>query len=101
MQDILDKEPNTDEVHENTKKKMSRYGQEDFFFPKRPDPVWGPPSLVFYGYWGSFSVRNWRDLQLATHLLSSNVVKSDWSFTLTPLLLLHGLMSYNYIWFTY
>jgi hypothetical protein len=23
--------------------------------PKRPDPLWGPPSFIFDGYWGTFS----------------------------------------------
>jgi hypothetical protein len=30
----------------------SRLGQEFFFFPQRPDCLWGPPNLLCNGYRG-------------------------------------------------
>jgi hypothetical protein len=28
-------------------------GREFFFWPLRPDRLWGPPSLLSNGYWGT------------------------------------------------
>jgi hypothetical protein len=32
-------------------------GSATFFFsPQRPDRLWGPPALLYNGYWGPFPV---------------------------------------------
>jgi hypothetical protein len=53
--------------------------------PKRPDHLWGPPNLLFSGYWCSFPElkRMGRDVDHSTP--SSARVKNEWICTSTPL----------------
>jgi hypothetical protein len=50
---------------------ISVTGKRLFSFPKHPDQLWGPPNLLFNGYWQFFPPRvkvgGW-DTKLATHL---------------------------------
>jgi hypothetical protein len=53
-------------------------GRGFFFSPLRPDWLWGPPSLLFNGYWGPFpggEVRPGRDADHSTP--SSAEVKNE------------------------
>jgi hypothetical protein len=58
---------------------------------KHPDHLWGPPSIVFSGYWGSFlgERQTWYE---AKHLPASTAgVRNEWSYTSTPPVLPHGI----------
>jgi hypothetical protein len=45
-----------------------RVGARFFFSPRRPDRLWGPPSLLSNGCGGSFSGGEAAGVKLATHL---------------------------------
>jgi len=61
-----------------------------FASKKVPDPLWGPPSLLFSIYGGSFSGLN-RSGRPDDHSPSSSAeVKKDWSRTSTPPIGIHG-----------
>jgi hypothetical protein len=65
-------------------------GREFFYTPPRPDRLWSPPSLVPNGYQGLFP---WgRGVKLTTHLHLVLRSKSEWSYTSTPPILLHGVV---------
>ena len=53
--------------------------------PKRPDYLWGPPNLLFSGYWCSFPElkRTGHDVDHSTP--SSAGAKNEWIYTSTPL----------------
>jgi hypothetical protein len=65
--------------------------QAVFSFPKRPDPLCGPPSFLFNRYRGSFpGIR--RPRRGTDHLPPPPAeVKNEWSHTTTPLIRLHGV----------
>jgi len=51
-----------------------------FSSPKCPDWFWGPPSLLFNGYWGSFLGVKWPGCKFD----HSPSVQIEWSYTYTP-----------------
>ena len=58
---------------------------------KLPDRLWGPPSLLFDGTWGSFLAVN-RPGRGADHSPPCRAeVKNVWSYTSTPSICLHGV----------
>jgi hypothetical protein len=58
---------------------------------KRPDLLWGPPSIVFSGYLGSF-LRERQTWYEAKHLPTSTAgVRNEWSYTSTPLIFPHDI----------
>jgi hypothetical protein len=67
--------------------------------PKRPDRLWGPPSLIFSRYRGSFPGVK-QPGSLFNHSLPFSVeVKSEWSYTTTPPIRLHAVDSYSGFFF--
>jgi hypothetical protein len=52
--------------------------------PYLPDRLWGPPSLVFNGYCGSFSRIKWQGLEGDHSPRTSVEVKKTWFYTSTP-----------------
>jgi hypothetical protein len=60
-------------------------------FCTRPDWPWGPPSLLYSGYWMSFLgvKRPGRGVNLSTHLVPR--LKREQSYISTPFLDIHGL----------
>jgi hypothetical protein len=53
--------------------------------PPRPDRLWGPPSLISYGYEGAFSSGTMQPEREADHLPPSSAeVKNGRSYTFTP-----------------
>jgi hypothetical protein len=64
----------------------------DFFsFPKRPDRLWGPPSLLFNGYRGTFPEVKWPEREVNHSSPSSAEIKNEWSYTSAPHICLHGM----------
>ena len=57
----------------------------------RPDQCWVPPSLLFFGYWGSFlGVKQPRCDD--EHTFPSSVeVKNEWSYTSVPVVCLNHM----------
>lgn len=58
---------------------------------KRPDHLWGPPSIVFSGYRGSVlgERQTWYE---AKQLPASTArVRNEWSYTSTPPIFPHGI----------
>jgi hypothetical protein len=55
-----------------------------FFFPKCPDPLLGPPSLLLNGYQGSSPRVKWPEHQDNHSFASSAEVENEWSCTSTP-----------------
>jgi hypothetical protein len=52
--------------------------------PKRPDRLWGPPSLLLKGYWGSFPEVTWSVREVNHSPPSSAEVKNEWRYTSAP-----------------
>jgi hypothetical protein len=51
-----------------------------------PDQFWGPPSLLFCDYWGSFLAKSGRGVKLTTHLHLVPRLLMTGAITLLPLL---------------
>ena len=69
----------------------SRYKRH--FSPKRPDPLWGPPSLLFSAHRCSFAGLN-RPEREVYHIPPFNaVVRNEWSYTSRLPIRLHGVES--------
>jgi hypothetical protein len=70
----------------------SNPGRSKRFFssPKCPDQLWGLPSLLFNGYWGSFPGVKRLENEVNHLLPSSAEVKDEWIYTSTPPICLHG-----------
>ena len=54
-----------------------------------PNVQTGPPTLLIYGYWGSFSSVKRSDREVKHSPLSNADVKDAWSYTTTPPIFLH------------
>ena len=85
--------------------RSSSPGRGKLFFspPKIPDRFWGPPSLLFNGYRGSFPGVKlpMRDVD---HLRPSGAkTESEWSCTSTPSICLHGMdrETFSFFWPVY
>jgi hypothetical protein len=59
--------------------------------PKRPVRLWGPSSLVFNGYRGSFPGVKRPQREVDHSSPSSAVVRNEWSYTSAPPICLHGM----------
>ena len=57
----------------------------------RLDRIWGPPNLHFNGYQGYPSGINRQERDVYHSPPSSAEVESEWSYTSTPNLCLHGV----------
>jgi len=74
---------------------------EDFPFPKLPHHLWDLPSLPLNAYRGSFREINGPGLESDHSPTSSAEVKNEWSYTSTPLVLLHSALHFTDIIPTY
>ena len=64
----------------------------DFFPPKRPHRLWGPPSLVFDGYRGTSPGVKWLGACISTtHLHILPMFKNEWRYASTTSLLPHDV----------
>ena len=59
--------------------------------PKRPDPLWGPLSLIFSGYVGSYPWAKLPGCAVGHSSASGAEFRNVWSCTSTPFLCLHGV----------
>jgi hypothetical protein len=66
-------------------------GKKFFSSPKRPDWLWGPPSLLFNGYRGSLSGVKRPGREVNDSPPCSAEIKNEWSYTSIPPTCLHGL----------
>jgi len=57
---------------------------DEISFPKFPDRMWGPCSLIFNGYWGGGGGGIGRAVQLTTHPSPRAQVKEDGGYILLP-----------------
>jgi len=64
-----------------------------FSFPKRPDRLWGPPSLLFNGYWVSLPGLQRPGREDVHSLPFSAELKNEWSYNSAPL---HGVDRDNF-----
>ena len=62
-------------------------GSEFFIFPEYPFFLWGPPSLLFGGYQGSFHMADW-DMKPSTHVHLVPRLRMSGAVPLFPLYLL-------------
>ena len=67
-----------------------------FYSPKRPDRLWGPPSLLLNGYRVSFPRVKWPLREVNHSPPSSAEVKNKWSYTSTPPICIHGVDRENF-----
>jgi len=58
---------------------------------KTPDQLWGPPTLLLNVYQGSYLEVKWPEIQVTSSPPSSAEVMTEWSYTSTPPLCLHGM----------
>ena len=56
----------------------SVHRQQTFLFSQRPDQLWGPPTLILNGYWGSFLGIKRPGCEINHSLRSSAEVKNKW-----------------------
>jgi len=61
-----------------------------FLFQNRPDRVWGPPSLAFNRYRGSFPKVEWWKCKVDHLPPTGTEVKNEWSYTSIPPICLQG-----------
>jgi hypothetical protein len=60
-------------------------GSRNFSSPRHPDWLWGPPNLLFNGYWGALSPGVKRLGRKADHSPPTSAeVKKMWLYTSTP-----------------
>jgi hypothetical protein len=70
-------------------------GKSILFSPKRPDRLWGPPSLLYNGCRGAVSLVVKRQVREADHSpLSSDEAKNGGA--IPPLICLHGVV-FDYV----
>ena len=64
--------------------------------PKRPEKLWGPPSFLCYGHWGS-----WPGMKRQfNHSPPSRAeVKNEWSHIYAPSIRLHGMEQGKHCYF--
>ena len=55
--------------------------------PKHPNPLWGPLSLIFTGYVGSYTWVKLAGCQVGNSPASGAEVRNVWSCTSTPFIL--------------
>jgi len=62
-----------------------------FSSPKCPDWLWGPASVLFNGYWGSFSWVKWPGHDVGLSPPSRTKEKSEWSCTSVVRVCIHNV----------
>ena len=62
------------------------------FSPKGPDRLWGPPSLLLNGHWGSLLGVKRSEREVDHTSPPSAEVKNEWRYTSTPPIRLDGKM---------
>jgi hypothetical protein len=63
--------------------------------PKHPDRLWGPPSLLFNGYWAFYPKVKRKGLEANLSPQSSAKVKDNWNCTSAPCMCLCGVSRKN------
>lgn len=70
----------------------------NFSFPKRPDRLWGPPTLLFNEY--RYSFPRGKTAEVNHRYPSTAEVKNEWIYTSSPLIRLPGIdlehFTYNF-----
>jgi len=69
--------------------------------PKHPHQLWGPPSILFNRYLGSFPDTQQLGCEVNNSPPSSVEVKNEWSYTSAAPIRLHGMNTENFTFYLY